>query len=83
MKILAKHVAERLGERAFCVVFEEDLERCWPREEMARSEQERKIQSFAESHDWTVNTLDGGFGVRAVFQKLEPGLVGASRVVPK
>jgi hypothetical protein len=32
---LAKHVAAQLEERAFCVVFEHDLERCWPRKEMA------------------------------------------------
>jgi hypothetical protein len=29
-KTLAKHVAAHLAERAFCVVFEDDLERCWP-----------------------------------------------------
>jgi hypothetical protein len=31
MKILAKQVAERLEEQAFCVVFAGDLERCWAR----------------------------------------------------
>jgi len=68
MKILAKHVAARLEERAFCVVFENDLERCWPRTEMARSERERKIQAFAESHGWTAAILEGAFGIRAVFR---------------
>jgi hypothetical protein len=48
MKILAKHVAARLEDRSFCVVFEGDLERCWPRKEIA-PERERKIQAFAES----------------------------------
>lgn len=83
MKILAKHVAAQLEERSFCIVFEEDLERCWPSKEMPRSEQERKIQSFAESHGWTVGIRDGAFGMRAVFQELEWERVGADRVVPK
>jgi hypothetical protein len=30
LKTLAKHVAARLRERAFCVAFEDDLERGWP-----------------------------------------------------
>ena len=37
LKTLAEHIAARLEERAFCVVFENDLERCWPRKEIART----------------------------------------------
>ena len=73
MKILAKHVAERLEEQAFCVVFEGDLERCWPRKGIAGSERERKIQTFANSHGWTAAILEGEFGTRAIFQRLGPG----------
>jgi hypothetical protein len=72
MRILAKRVAERLEDRAFCVVFEGDLERCWPRKEMARSERERKIRTFAESQGWTAAILDGAFGARAIFRRLKP-----------
>jgi hypothetical protein len=32
MKTLAKHIEQQLGEREFCVVFEDEVERCWPRE---------------------------------------------------
>ena len=74
MKILAKHVAARLGERPFCVVFENDLERCWPHKEMTRSERESEIQAFAESQGWTAAILDGAFGTRAIFRRLKRGL---------
>jgi len=70
MKVLAKHVASRLEERPFCVVFEKDLERCWPRKRMARSKRETEIQAFAESQGWTAAILDGAFGSRAIFRRL-------------
>jgi hypothetical protein len=73
MKRLAKHVAERLEELSFCVVFERDLERCGPRKGIARPERERKIQAFAESQGWTAAIVDGAFGTRAIFRRLEPG----------
>jgi hypothetical protein len=44
LKTLAKNVATHLRERAFCVVFEDDLDRCWPRRQMARAEREREIK---------------------------------------
>jgi hypothetical protein len=74
LKILADHIAQQLKERAFCVVFEHDLERCWPSSEMSRSERERKIQDFAESQGWTAAILDAGFIARAIFQKPEPSI---------
>ena len=70
LKTLAEHIAARLEERAFCVVFENDLERCWPRKEIARTKREREIQDFAESQGWTAAILEGGFGMRAIFQRL-------------
>jgi hypothetical protein len=79
MKVLAKHVAARLEERSFCVVFEGDLERCWPRKGIARSQRERKIQAFAESQGWTAAIVEGAFGTRAIFRRLEPG----ASAVPK
>jgi len=73
MKILAKHVAAQLEERSFCVVFESDLERCWPRGGIARSERERKIQAFADSQGWTAAIVDGAFGTRAIFRRFDSG----------
>jgi hypothetical protein len=78
LKTLAKHVGAHLGQRAFCVVFEDDLERCWPRKGMTRAKREREIQGFAESQGWTAAILEGGFGMRAIFQKAEPSIDAAS-----
>jgi hypothetical protein len=73
LKTLAKHIAAQLDERAFCVVFEDDLERCWPRHFLARPEREREIENFAESQGWTATILEGVFGTRAIFQRQESG----------
>ena len=73
LKILAEHIAQRLKEREFCVVFEHDLERCWPSSGMLQAERERKIQDFAESQDWTA-AIQAGFATRAIFQKAEPAI---------
>jgi hypothetical protein len=68
LKTLAECIALQLQEREFCVIFDRDLERCWPSSRMARAEREREIQSFAESPGWTAAIVEGGFGVRAIFQ---------------
>ena len=71
MKKLAEHIAQQLKEREFVIVFENDLERCWPSRTMARPEREREIQEFAESQGWTAAIVDGAFGTRAIFRRLE------------
>ena len=73
LKILAEHIKQQLKERGFCVVFEHDLERCWPSSGMSQAERERKIQDFAESQGWTA-AIQAGFATRAIFQKAEPGI---------
>ena len=74
MKTLAKHIAARIGERAFCVVFEDDLERFWPSNQMAQTKRNREIQNFAESHGWTAAVVEGAFGTRAIFKGCGPGV---------
>jgi hypothetical protein len=69
MKTLAKHVAARLEARAFRVVFENDLERLWPSNKMARAKRKKEIQSFAESQGWIAEVVEGGFGARAIFRE--------------
>ena len=69
LKILAEHIAQQLEERVFCLVFEHDLERCWPSSGMSRAERERKIQDFAESQGWTAAILENAFGTRAIFRQ--------------
>ena len=70
MKTLAKDIAAKLEEGAFCVVFEDDLERCWPSNKMPQTRRKKEIQNFARSQGWTAAILDGAFGTRAIFQKL-------------
>jgi len=70
LKTLAEHIAARLEERAFCVVFEDQIERCWPREKHKRAERERRIQAFAESRGWSASIHDFDSGhTRAIFQQ--------------
>jgi hypothetical protein len=73
LKTLAKNVAARLGERAFCVIFEDDLERCWPSKMVKRADREQEIHSFAKSQGWTAVILTADSGTRAIFRKLEQG----------
>jgi muramoyltetrapeptide carboxypeptidase LdcA involved in peptidoglycan recycling len=74
LKTLAEHIAQHLKERGFCVVFDRDLERCWQSNKMAQAEREEKIQDFAQSQGWTAAILEVGFGMRAIFRRLEPGV---------
>jgi hypothetical protein len=64
LKILAEHIAQQLEERGFCVVFEDDLKRCWPSNQMPEAERNREIHRFAESQGWSATILDGVFGTR-------------------
>ena len=73
LKTLTKNVATHLRGRAFCLVFEDDLERCWPSKQLKRAEREKEIQFFAESQGWTAVILTVDSGTRALFQKLEQG----------
>ena len=84
LKTLAKNVATHLGQRAFCVVFEDDLERCWPIKTVKRADREKEIHSFAKSQGWTAVILTADSGTRAIFRKLEQGTANydSSSVVP-
>jgi hypothetical protein len=73
LETLAKHIAAHLEERAFCVVFEDDLERCWPGERVERAEREKDIQFFAKAQGWTAIIVTVDSGSRAIFRKLAQG----------
>jgi hypothetical protein len=75
LKTLAKYIASQLEERPFCVVFEDELKRCWPSDQMPEAKRDSEIHRFAESQGWSATILEGGFGARAIFQRLEPGAV--------
>ena len=66
---LAKRIEGSLEERGFCVVFEDELELCWPSEEIKPADREEQIETFAESHGWIVAILNTDSGViRAIFE---------------
>jgi hypothetical protein len=70
MKTLAEHIAQQLKNREFCIVFEDELDRCWPRKKLRRAERERQIQAFAESRGWSASIHDSDSGsTRAIFQQ--------------
>jgi hypothetical protein len=76
LKTLAKDIAAQLEERAFCVVFEDDLNRCWPSNDMEPTTRLREIHCFAESNGWSAAIVNTGlFGTRAIFRRLEPDTV--------
>ena len=69
MDELAKHIERSLRERGFCVVLEDELERCWPSEKTKCADREKQIQTFAESRGWIVSILNTDSGVmRAIFE---------------
>jgi hypothetical protein len=45
LKTLAEHIAQQIKGRGFCVVFDHDLERCWPINKMARADRETKSKA--------------------------------------
>ena len=73
LKTLTKHIEVHLEERGLCVVFEDELKRCWPTNQTSDAERNSEIHRFAESRAWSATILDGVFGTRAIFEKQEPG----------
>jgi hypothetical protein len=70
MDELAKHIERSLKERGFCLVLEDELERCWPSEKIKGADREKQIQTFAKSRGWIVSILDTDSGVmRAIFAR--------------
>ena len=70
MDKLAKDIEGHLKERAFCLVFEDEVERCWPSEKIEGAEREGQIQSFAKSRGWSAFVLNTDFGpTRAIFRR--------------
>ena len=68
MDELAELIERSVRQRGFCVVLEDELERCWPSGKTNRADREEDIESFAESHGWSVSIIDTDSGPRAVFE---------------
>ena len=69
MEKLATQIEENLKRRGFCLVFDPDLQRCWPGEKMDGTERERQIEAFAQFRGWRVSILPSESGTRAIFLK--------------
>ena len=82
LKMLTNHIAAELEKRPFCIVFENDLNRCWPNNAKEEAERSSEIHRFAESHGWSATILEGVFGTRAIFQRPEPDTVDHQGSVP-
>jgi muramoyltetrapeptide carboxypeptidase LdcA involved in peptidoglycan recycling len=68
LKTLTKHIQEQLEERGFCIVFGDDLKRCWPSNQMSEAERNSEIHRFAESQDWNAFMHKTDFDrTRAIF----------------
>jgi hypothetical protein len=70
MDTLTKRIERCLEERGFCLVWEDELERWWPSEKIARAEREKQIQTFAKFRGWSASVLDTDSGLtRAIFSR--------------
>ena len=70
MDTLAKHIERYVKKREFCIVFEDELERCWPSEKIERAEREKQIQTFAKFRGWSASILNTDSGhTRAIFRQ--------------
>ena len=67
MDRLATRVERDLEERHFCVVFEDEVQRCWPSEKFEPLERERQIQAFAKSRGWNASIHSSEGFTRAIF----------------
>ena len=59
LETLVNHIAAQLVVRGFCLVFDDDLERCWPSNQMPQAERSSEIDRFAESQGWSATILEG------------------------
>jgi hypothetical protein len=62
----ANHIRDRLKLRKFCVAFEQQLERVWPRETVSEGRKEL-IRAFAEANGWEATIHDPG--IRVTFRE--------------
>jgi len=67
MDRLAGRIERDLEERHFCVVLEDEVERCWPKEKLDQIEREGEIQAFAKSHGWNASIHNSEGLTRVIF----------------
>jgi len=67
METLTKRIERDLEERHFCVVFEDEVELCWPKEKLGQMERGEEIQAFAKSRGWNAWIHNSDGVTRAIF----------------
>jgi muramoyltetrapeptide carboxypeptidase LdcA involved in peptidoglycan recycling len=69
LEILTKRIESQLKQRGFCVVFEDEIARCWPSEEINPSERLSQIAAFVKSRGWNASFLSTeNSGTRVIFE---------------
>ena len=69
LEALAKRIEWQLRQRGFCVVFEHEVERCWPSEKIKPSERLNQIEAFAKSRGLKASILNTEMGdTRVIFE---------------
>jgi len=67
METLTKRIEHDLEERHFCVVFEDEVERCWPKEKLDQMEREEEIHAFAKPRGCNAFIYNSEGLTRAIF----------------
>jgi len=67
METFSKRIERDLEERHFCVVFEDEVERCWPKGKLDQMEREEEIQAFAKSRSWKASIYNSDGLTRVIF----------------
>jgi hypothetical protein len=66
---LTEHIRSRLKLKKFCMVFEKELNRVWPREKLLPEARKRQIMAFAKKNNWEAIIYDPG--LRVSFRQLK------------
>jgi hypothetical protein len=64
---LINRIRDRLKSKNFCVAFENDLDRVWPREKLPREARYELIRAFAAANGWQATINDPG--IRVTFRE--------------
>ena len=62
LKTLTRRIEWQLKQRGFCIVFEDEVERCWPSEKIKPTERLNQIEAFAEFRGWKASVFNNEIG---------------------
>ena len=79
VEILLQHINNRLKTHKFCIVFGNELERVWPRDQKETMRRLEKIQAFAKANGLTATVHDPG--LRVTFRRALPQVLAGKEPV--